>query len=131
MAGFLSVGINIDQWLLEAKEVFSENNFTQAKYALSFNAAFKELTRLYKEHTTVWWEVQNLESYIANNIVPRGLQSTLTPTNRCRNPSFMLKWEKDATASSIRFMHLLLEEEKSNLAQAEAKLKVHRGNYKI
>lgn len=123
MAGFIAGGIRKDHWVTEAKEVFSENNFTQAKYPPSFNTAFKELTRLYKEHTTAWWEVQSLQSYITNNIVPRGLRSTLTPSNRCRNPTFMVKWEKEATASSIRFMHLLVEEEKTNLTQAEIKLK--------
>lgn len=35
----------------------------------------------------------------------------------------MLKWEKDATASSLRFMNLLLEEEKSNLTLLESQLK--------
>lgn len=35
----------------------------------------------------------------------------------------MIKWEKEATESSIRFMNLLLEEEKINLAKLELQLK--------
>lgn len=96
---------------LRGQDVFSENNFTQVKYTPFFNTAFRELTRVYKEQTTAWWKVQSLVSYIANNIVPSS------------NPVFMNKWEQEATAISIKFMHLLLEEEKSGLVTLESQLK--------
>lgn len=122
MAGFIATGINKDRWLLEVKDIFSDNNFTQVKYTPSFNIAFRELTRIYKEHTSAWWEVQSLNSYITNNIVPRGLRITLAPANRCRNPTFMANWEREATCSSIKFMHLLLEEEKTRLTSLDTQL---------
>lgn len=56
-----------------------------------------------------------MENYIKNNIVPHGLRITLAPSQRCRNPTFINKWEKEASASSLCLMTLLLEEERTNL----------------
>lgn len=123
MARYFSLGPNKDQWLVEAKEIFSDRSFTQTKYIPSLNAAFRELTKLYKTHTSTWWEIQSLTTYIAENIVPRGLRITLTPANKHRSPEFMLKWEKEATAASIKLMQLLLEEEKSSFSLLESQLK--------
>lgn len=125
MAGFLNIGPNTEQWLVEAKDIFSEKSFNQQKYIPSYSIAFRELTRVYKEQISSWWEVQSLDNYIKNNIVPRGLRITLTPAQKNRNPSFFTKWEKEATDSSVRFMRLLLEDEKVNLATLEVRLKEH------
>lgn len=123
MADFVSGALNLDGWLNQAKEVFSDQALTQNRYTPSLKSAFKELTRCYKEHILSWWEIQSFESYIKENIVPRGLRVTLTPSNRLRNQELMKKWEKEATDSSLRFMRLLLEEEKNNLEKAKNKLK--------
>lgn len=48
MAGFLSVGLDTQIWLAEAKEIFLEKPFTQQKYTPSFSTAFRELDKLYK-----------------------------------------------------------------------------------
>lgn len=125
MAGFLAVGFNTQTWLTEVKDIFSEKEFVQQKYTPSFNTAFRELTQVFKEQISSWWEVQSLENYIEHHIVPRGLRITLIPSARCQNPTFLTKWEKLATDSSIGLMTLLLEEERQNLSTLETKLKEH------
>ncbi|XP_044130662.1 coagulation factor XIII B chain-like, partial [Bufo gargarizans] len=123
MAGFLTTGVDKTQLLSEASEVFSEKTLTQSKYAPSFKAAFKDLTKIYKEQISSWWEIQSIENYLKNKIGPRGLRITLTPAARCRSASLISKWEDEATKSSLRFMHLLHKEEKANLVKLESNLK--------
>lgn len=43
MAGFLTVG------LAEAKDIFSDKEVVQQSYTPSFNTAFWELTKVYKD----------------------------------------------------------------------------------
>lgn len=95
MAGFLNNGPNTDQWLTEAKDIFSEKEFAQNKYVPSFTTAFKELTTTYKNQIATWWEVQSLDNYVKNEIVPRGLRITLTPAaTKTRSPAFSGLWGK-------------------------------------
>lgn len=110
MAGFLSTGPNTDSWLTEAQEVFSDKDLTQLRYTPSFGVAFRELTQTYKDQIAAWWEVQCLENYIKNNIVPRGLRINLTPSSKFTSSEFRTKWEQEATKSSLRLMNLLVEE---------------------
>lgn len=84
--------------------------------------AFNELLKVCKEYTTSWWEVQSLENYIKQSIVPRGLRVSLQPSERVKSETLKVKWEKEATSSSLRFMRLLLEEEKITLQNLTKKL---------
>lgn len=123
MAGFLDSGINTETWFEEAKEVFSDKSYQQKKSIPSFKIAFKELNRLYKEHLASWWEVQSLDNYIRQGIVPRGLRISVTPVQKQRSPGFTTRWEQLATKSSLQLMTLLLEEERLNLTSLTDKLK--------
>lgn len=122
MAGFLTTGFDANSWLSEAKDIFSDKQFQQKKYLPSFHTAFKDLTQIYKEQITSWWEVQSLDNYLKNNIVPRGLRISLLPAARARNPGFLTKWEQEATNSSLRLMRLLLDEERNTLETLKQKL---------
>lgn len=53
MASFVSSGLNTDEWLDQAKEVFYEK-IVQKNYTPSLKSAFKEFTKCYKELTISW-----------------------------------------------------------------------------
>lgn len=130
MAGFLSTGPNTDSWLTEAQEVFSDKDLTQLRYTPSFGVAFRELTQTYKDQIAAWWEVQCLENYIKNNIVPRGLRINLTPSSKFTSSEFRTKWEQEATKSSLRLMNLLVEEARKVLEGLNTKWE-HRKRLRI
>ncbi|KAM4034769.1 LOW QUALITY PROTEIN: uncharacterized protein ACNLHF_021459 [Anomaloglossus baeobatrachus] len=115
--------MDIGSWTNEAKDVFSERTYVQKKYTPTLNGAFRELTKIYKNRTASWWEVQSLEVYLHDKIVPRHLRISLQPGYRYRGQELAAKWEKEATESSLRLMALLLDEEKKNLADIEVALK--------
>lgn len=123
MAGFLSANLNTDDWLAEAQEVFSDKNLTLQNSIPTIKTAFRELGQTYREYTSSWWEVQSLDNYIKQSIVPRGLRISLQPSERVRTESLKVKWEKEATGASLRFMRLLLEEEKTTLDNLTKKLR--------
>ncbi|CAJ0941725.1 unnamed protein product [Ranitomeya imitator] len=91
---------------------------------MTSSTTFRELQQVYRDQITSWWEVQSLESYLKAKIVPRGLRINLLVGNRHKNPTFIHKWEREATESSLCFMQILLEE-KATLATLSDKLKEH------
>ncbi|XP_056407823.1 uncharacterized protein LOC130303808 [Hyla sarda] len=119
----LAGGFDTSLWLEEAKEVFSEKELSHSSHLTpTLNSVFKELNYRYKNQIKSWWEVQSLDNYISNRIVPKGLRIAISPALRSRTPTLMSKWEKEATESSLRFMNLLLEEERNTLDSTTKKL---------
>lgn len=124
MATSLSNTFTTDKWFSEAEDVFSDKEFTQVNNTTpTLNSVFKDLDSRYKANIKSWWEVKGLESYVKNDIVPKGLRIAVLPAQRSRTPNLMKLWEKEVTASSIRLMKILLEEEKITLENTSTKLK--------
>ncbi|XP_073522539.1 uncharacterized protein [Phyllobates terribilis] len=73
--------------------------------------AFNEMTdKWIRDQIVSWWEVQSLDNYIKSGIVPHHLRIALSPGYHYKNPNLLIKWEKEATESSLRLMKLLVEE---------------------
>lgn len=80
----------------------------------SLKSIFVELYSAYKNNLKLWWELKALENYIENIVVPKGLRINITPAGRSCSPELLARWEEAANNSSIRFMTILLEEEKKS-----------------
>lgn len=121
---FLTDTLDTEKWTTEAEEVFSDKEYSHTTTtAPSLNSVFKELLIRYKLNIKSWWEVKSFESYIKNKIVPKGLRIPIQPAPRSRTPALMKRWEQEATNSSLRFMLILLEEEKITCENSAKKLK--------
>ncbi|XP_075208170.1 uncharacterized protein LOC142313072 [Anomaloglossus baeobatrachus] len=121
-ASFLSEPINTSQWLLEAGDVFSDKAPCNTETTVTLKKVFNDLYSCYKENLKSFWEVQSLENYLKQGIIPRGLRIPLVPATRSRSPALLEQWEKESRAASLRFLQILLTEEKLTLNKTTSKL---------
>ncbi|KAM4017383.1 uncharacterized protein ACNLHF_007006 isoform 1-T3 [Anomaloglossus baeobatrachus] len=127
MAGFLSGPINTTKWLDDADEVFSERTSEGlGNTKNNLKNIFSDLLLAYKLNIKSWWEVQSLEQYIKQKIVPRGLRVNLVPAERSRTENLLKRWEEELTNSSIRLMTILVDEEKVTLEKTSRDLQTLR-----
>lgn len=98
-------------WLGDPREVFTEKELPANQAHTSITASFKNLTKTYKDFVRSWWEVQTVETYLRDKIVPRGLRNPILPSARIRSQEFTRKWEQESIESYLRLMKLLYEEE--------------------
>lgn len=124
MAGFLTALPDTDKWSNDAITVFSEQEYeTDSGSLVTLKTIFKDLYVAYKDNLKSWWELKSIENYISNKIVPKGLRVNISPAERSRSVELIEKWEKEALSSSLRFMQILLEEEKRVYENSSKNLK--------
>ncbi|XP_075719837.1 uncharacterized protein LOC142760524 [Rhinoderma darwinii] len=111
MAAFALSDLSTEVCMSEAKSIFSECELVHTTQGASLKSTFKNLTRLHKDYTRSWWEIQSLENYLKNKIVPRGLRVPIVPASRLKTSNIKERWEQEITGSSLRFMQILVEEE--------------------
>lgn len=92
--------------------MFSESELTTQGTDISIKEAFRELEVTYKENLRSWWELQTLEKYTKEKIVPRGLRINIAPGTRSRSSELLNKWEEASIKGSLLLMGVLIEEEK-------------------
>ncbi|XP_056414027.1 uncharacterized protein LOC130356466 [Hyla sarda] len=124
MEGYLAGSLNLHKWAADAADVFSEQESDKGDNdTVSLKSLFRELYEIYKDNLKSFWEVQSLEHYLKNNIVPKGLRVNILPAERSRTDNLLKKWEQEALASSFRFMNILLDEERIALDNSSKRLK--------
>lgn len=63
MAGFLTETSNIEQWLIDSENVFSEKDLGQISGSTeTLKSIFNDLYNLYKENLKAWWEYRTFEN---------------------------------------------------------------------
>lgn len=102
---------------------FSDSELEGGSESTRLKTVYKQWYTAYHDNIKSWWEVQSLEKYIKSRIVPKGLRISITPATRSRSTTLLNSWKKELTDSSIRPMHILLEEEKKILETSSKRLK--------
>lgn len=106
---------NSDSRLLKAAELFKDGKEVIEPFMYpNLRDLMSNMEKLRNKQLCVWWDANTLHSYIAKNMIPRGLRIKKVPSAKY-SEDFIVKWNEILSECSLNLMRLLVEQEKTML----------------